>query len=185
MRIVSDIAAWIFGATMLGLALFVTADVVCRKFIGMSFEGADELGGYALAVGAGLAFVVAMVNRAHMRVDVIYARLSVRFQAMLDLVALATLLGMALLLMLLGWQMLSDSLAYRSTAPTIWATPLAWPQSAWLGTLVMFALICAIALAQGIRMALQSDWHRLNNGFGTSPEKDELEAELADLQRRT
>jgi len=185
MKTISDIAAWIFGATMLGLALFVTADVICRKFFGVSFEGADELGGYALAVGAGLAFVVAMVNRAHMRVDVIYARLPVRFQAMLDLLALATLLGMALLMMMLGWQMLADSLAYRSTAPTIWATPLAWPQSAWLATLAMFALICAIASVKAARLALRGNWHQLNNRFGTSAEKDELEAELADLQRRT
>lgn len=184
MRLISNISAWLFGSAMLGLALFVTADVISRKFLGLSFEGADELGGYALAVGAGLSFVVAMVTRAHMRIDVVYARLSLGLRALLDCVALATLLCMAVLMMLLAWQMLADSLAYRSTAPTIWATPLAWPQSAWLGSLTLFVLICAMALFKAIRFALAGDWRQLNSRFGTSAEKDELEAELADLQRR-
>ncbi|PTW59313.1 TRAP-type C4-dicarboxylate transport system permease small subunit [Breoghania corrubedonensis] len=184
MKLISNIAAWIFGAGLVGLALFVTADVIARKFFGLSFEGADELGGYVLAVGAALAFLVALVVRAHMRIDVIYARLPVAPRAVLDWVSLFTLTCMAGLMVWLGWKMLRDSMAYHSSAPTPWATPLAWPQGVWLSALALFFLITAGSLIIATRDLVRGRWREVNARFGSSAEKDELDAELADLKRR-
>ncbi|WP_134682165.1 TRAP transporter small permease subunit [Paracoccus ravus] len=181
---ISKIAAWLFGGAMLGLSLFVTADVLSRKFLGVSFEGADELGGYTLAIGAGLAFVVALAQRAHMRIDVIYARLPLSLRAGLDWLSLVSLAAMAGLLGWLAWKMLAESRSYRSTAPTPWATPLAWPQSVWLASLALFLLLCLVSLAIATGHLSAGRLRDLNRSFGTSAEKDEVEAELADLQRR-
>jgi hypothetical protein len=40
----------------------------------MSLQGADELGGYALAVGSTIAFSLALMGRNHIRVDVFHER---------------------------------------------------------------------------------------------------------------
>ena len=184
MNRLSHIAAWIFGLAMTGLSFFVTADVISRKVLGISFEGADELGGYTLAVGAALTFIVALSARAHMRIDVLYGRLSSTPRAVLDWLALVSLAAMAGLLVFLGQQMLGDSLSYGSTAPTPWATPLVWPQSIWLLALVLFLAICLLALVQATRLLLTGRTGELTARFGTSGESDELKAELADLERR-
>ena len=46
----------LFGAMLLGLSFLVAIETLARKLFGFSFEGADELGGYALVIGATLAF---------------------------------------------------------------------------------------------------------------------------------
>jgi TRAP-type C4-dicarboxylate transport system permease small subunit len=169
---------------MLGLSFFVTADVIARKFFGMSFEGADELGGYALAVGAGFSFIVALTQRAHMRIDILYVRLPLNLRAALDWLALVSLASMAVLLVYLAWRMLDDSLSYGSTAPTPWATPLAWPQSVWLASLLLFMATCLFAAGMATRLLLWCRFAGLSERFGSSAGRDEVEAELADLQRR-
>jgi len=184
MKRLSVIAGWVFGLGMLGLSLFVTLDVVARKFFGFSFKGTDEMGGYVLAVGAGLTFVVALAESAHMRIDVVYAKLPVAARAIIDVLAMTTLAGMAALLVWLGWRTLDESLAYHATAPTPWATPLVWPQAVWLIALAAFLLLTLIVLAQSLRLVLTGRFREANARFGSAAEKTELEAELADLQRR-
>ncbi|WP_158555044.1 TRAP transporter small permease subunit [Fulvimarina endophytica] len=184
MKVLSDVTAFAFGCVLVGLSLFVTADVVSRKLFAVSFEGADELGGYILAVGAGLAFVIALAERAHMRIDVLYVHLPLALRAALDWVALASLVAMALLLVFLGWQMLTESISYHSTAPTPWATPLAWPQSLWLASLALFLLVSLAWMAHATGLLLSGRLKEMNQRFGTSVEKDQLEAELSDIERR-
>lgn len=184
MKRLSHLAGWVFGLGMLGLSLFVTLDVIGRKFFGHSFEGADELGGYILAVGAALTFVVALAEGAHMRIDVLYARMTLALRCVVDLLALASLAAMAGLLVWLGWRTLAESISYHSTAPTPWATPLAWPQTVWLAALALFLFLTLVALGNALSLVLAGRLREANSRFGSSAEKDELEAELADLQRR-
>ncbi len=53
----------------------VAVETVVRKVFNFSLQGADELGGYALAVGATIAFSLALLGRTHIRVDVFHDRL--------------------------------------------------------------------------------------------------------------
>ena len=59
----------------LGLAVVVTVETVARKVFNVSLQGADELGGYALAVGSTIAFSLALMGRNHIRVDVFHETL--------------------------------------------------------------------------------------------------------------
>ena len=47
----STLLGGIFGYIMLALAAVVTVETLGRKLFNFSLQGADELGGYALAVG--------------------------------------------------------------------------------------------------------------------------------------
>ena len=66
--------AVIFGYVFLALSGLVTFETVSRKVFGFSIQGADELGGYALAVGSALAFSVALIERSHIRIDLVHFR---------------------------------------------------------------------------------------------------------------
>ncbi|MEZ5722314.1 MAG: TRAP transporter small permease subunit [Paracoccaceae bacterium] len=71
------IATWIsrlFGVALLFLSGFVALETMMRKLFNTSLQGADELGGYVLAFGASAAFVVALIDRAHVRIDVLHQR---------------------------------------------------------------------------------------------------------------
>ena len=143
------LALWLsrlFGWSFLFLSGFVALETLLRKIFNISLQGADELGGYVLAAGASLAFVVAMIERAHIRIDVVHTRLPLRVQAALDWLSMLSLAVLGLFLLYVGWFVVADTVRYGSTAATPWRTPLIWPQAIWYAGLVVFAL-CAFVLA--------------------------------------
>jgi TRAP-type C4-dicarboxylate transport system permease small subunit len=123
--------ARLFGVAMVGLAILVTVETLARKFIGLSLQGVDELGGYALAVTSSLAFTLALIDRAHIRIDLLHNMLPGFAQRLLNWLSIVVLAALALLLAWTGWLALDETIEFRSTAPTPWATPLVWPQLAW------------------------------------------------------
>ena len=68
--------AWFGGALILAAAVLVAADVVIRNLFVVSVGGSDELAGYALAVGSAWALAFALLERAHVRIDVLYRIMS-------------------------------------------------------------------------------------------------------------
>jgi TRAP-type mannitol/chloroaromatic compound transport system permease small subunit len=159
------LATWavrISGAMMLAAALLVSADVLLRKFASMTFGGADELSGYAFAVGTSWALAFTLLRRANVRVDALYARLPERVAALLDLLALMSLLVFVGHLTWRASLVLQDSLLFSARATTPLATPLWIPQSLWLVgfglflfTIVPLIVAVAIALVRGDRMTVR------------------------------
>ncbi|MGF1658264.1 MAG: TRAP transporter small permease subunit [Rubrimonas sp.] len=159
-------ASRLFGVALVALSLFIALETVLRKVASFSFEGADELGGYVLAVGSCLAFVVALVDRAHIRIDVLHARLPARFRALADWLAMLSMSALGAFLVWVSRDTIADTLAYGSTAPTPWATPLIWPQALWFGALCLFALTAVLLGVRatwlywsGRRAGLTSEFH--------------------------
>ncbi len=177
-------ASWLFGLSLVGLSLFVSLETVMRKAFNYSFEGTDELGGYVLAVGSSLAFAVALFDRAHIRIDIVHQHLPKRLQMGLDWASVISIAALGLFILYVGYFVIVDTLAYGSTAPTPWATPLIWPQGLWYAALALFALV---ALLQAIRATWLLATGR-HSAFATlfSPKGavEELEEELSDVKRR-
>lgn len=137
---ISRAAIWSGGTLVLCAAILVAADVLLRNVFMLTFGGADELAGYAFAIGTTWALSFALLNRANVRVDALYAMLPPRFCALLDLVAL---LALGLFAGLLTWHaavMLGTSISFAARATTPLQTPLWIPQSLWLAGLVLFML---------------------------------------------
>ena len=57
-------AVWIGGAILLASATLVSVDVTIRKLFSLSIGGADEISGYAFAIGIAWAFPFALLRRA-------------------------------------------------------------------------------------------------------------------------
>ena len=88
----------LFGLIFIGLSLVVAVETVMRKVFNVSLQGADELGGYALAVGATIAFSMALLGRNHIRVDVFHERLPKSVQVLLNWLSALSMAGFAALL---------------------------------------------------------------------------------------
>lgn len=184
MRILVNIASWLFGLALLGLSVFVSLETVMRKLFNFSFEGADELGGYVLAVGSSLAFVVALVERAHIRIDVVHQHLPPRVQAILDWLSILSLAALGLFSVYIGRVVIADTLAYGSTAATPWATPLIYPQSLWYAALCLFALVAALLAVRATVMIARGQFDAVSRQFHPKGAIEELEEEIGDLSRR-
>ncbi|EPX85681.1 TRAP transporter small permease subunit [Salipiger mucosus] len=181
------LATWIsrlFGWAMLFLSAFVALETALRKLFNTSLQGADELGGYVLALGASLAFIVAMIDRAHIRIDVLHARFPVKLQALVDWLSVISLGVLGLFFLYVGWFVISDTLAYGSTAATPWRTPLIWPQSAWYAGLAVFALCSFVMAGRATRLFVTGRHRRLAEEFNPKSAEDELSEELDQLKER-
>jgi len=174
----------LFGYLFLALALLVTAETLARKLFNVSLQGADELGGYCLAVGSSLAFSVALIERSHIRIDLLQQRLPGVLQALLNWLAVVSIACFGGLLAWVGYGIISETVAFRSTAPTPWATPLIYPQGLWYAALLVFALLALVLAARASWLLVRGRWRELNSEFQPKGAMEELAEEIDDVQRR-
>jgi len=178
------IASNVFGVTMLSLAVMVTVETLVRKLFSISLGGVDELAGYSIAVGAPLCFAVALLERSHIRINIVYIYLGARVRAWLDALSILALGLMAVFLFAFTIKTVLETLAYQSIAQTPWATPLIYPHSVWLLAMTVF-LVPAIWLPiKALTLMARGKGADLSAQFGPGTPDEELKAELDDLQRR-
>jgi TRAP-type C4-dicarboxylate transport system permease small subunit len=184
MRFLVNIASWLFGLALLGLSVFVSLETILRKLFNFSFEGADELGGYVLAVGSSLAFVVALVERAHIRIDVLHQHLPPGVRVTLDWLSILSIGGLGLFMVYIGRVVISDTMDYGSTAATPWATPLIYPQSAWYAALCLFALVALLLAGRATLLMVRGRFDEVSGEFHPKGAIEELQEEMRDLSQR-
>ncbi len=173
-----------FGLVFLGLAGVVTVETVMRKLFNVSLQGADELGGYALAVGATLGFSLALLGRSHIRVDVFHEHFPRWLQLALNWLSVVSLAALALLMAWLAWFVIQDTRAYQSVAQTPWATPLVYPQSVWLIGLMVFGAVALFSALRVTWLVLRGHSEQVHRDYGPRSARDEVDEELQDLKAR-
>ena len=184
MKSYTRIASLVFGVTMLLLSFLVTAETLLRKLASFSIGGVDELAGYAIAIGAPLAFTVALAERSHIRINLLYLQMGTRAKGLLDALSIIALGTLALFLAYFTVKTVADTQTYQSIAQTPWATPLIYPQALWALAMLVFTLPAIWMTARAIGMLGGGQWQALTRCFGPESVEDELKAELDDLQRR-
>lgn len=180
----SRAASLVFGVLMLALAAAVTLETLVRKLFSVSLGGIDELSGYAIAIGAPLAFVVALLERSHIRINVFYLRLGERARGMLDGLSLLALGALAVFLFFFTVMTVRETQTYQSIAQTPWATPLIYPQAVWLLAMAAFVFPALWLAIKALVMLASFNWNGLIRLGGPGTVEEELKAELDDLQRR-
>jgi len=181
---VSNATIVAFGLVMTGFAVLVTFETLARKFLNISLQGVDELGGYVLAVTSSLAFTLALLDRAHIRIDLFHLKLPRALRATLNWIAAAMTAALAGLLVYVGVIVLRETIDFGSTAPTPWATPLVWPQSLWLAALAIFLVAALGQFLAATRLLAAGRIGELDRRHGPKGAEEEVQEELADLQRR-
>ena len=176
--------ATIFGGIFLFLSVVVVVETVSRKLFNFSLQGADELGGYALAVGSTISFSLALMGRNHIRVDVFHEMFPRRVQAMMNWLSITALAVLGVFIAWVAFKVIGDTRQYGSTAQTPWATPLIWPQSVWFAGLVIFALVAFGYAVRATRLLMSGQIDHLNHDFHPKSAKEELRDELDDLAQR-
>ena len=182
-RRIARIGAWFGGLLMIASALLVGVEVVIRKAFNLTIGGADELSGYALAISTSWALAFALLERAHIRIDSLYVHLPVRLAALLDLLGLALFSGFIGLVAWYGFGVFQTSYDLDAHSLSPLSTPLVVPQLLWMAGFVMFLGVAAPLLLRSLMAFVAGDLHTVQRLIGSRSVSEELEAELAELER--
>lgn len=174
---IARLAAIVCGYGILILSFAICLEILGRKFFGFSLQGIDDIGGYALAITAAIGASYTMAMRGHTRIDVFLIRMPEPVQAALNLASMVSLAGFAIFAVWRGYDVLAESIEFRSSATNPLQTPLWIPQSAWLIGVGLFALFAAFYAMHAAALFVR-DRRRLNRLYGPATAQDEVEAEL-------
>jgi TRAP-type C4-dicarboxylate transport system permease small subunit len=175
---------WFGGALVLLAAVLIGIDVLMRKFLAASIGGADELAGYALAVGTAWGLGSALVERAHIRIDSLYLWFPRPLRLALDAVGLVLFIGFFGLVAWHGWGVVEQSWTSGSRSQSALETPTIIPQALWLAGLVGLVVVGIIVLLHGLALAARGDPHGASTVIGTRSAEEEVEDEIRDLKER-
>lgn len=175
---------WFGGALVMLAAVLIGIDVVLRKFFALSIGGADELAGYALAIGTTWGLGAALLDRAHIRIDSLYLLFPQKLRLVLDLAALLVLVGFFALVAWHGMSVVSQSWTSESRSQSALETPTIIPQAMWLAGLVVFVAIGVVLLIDALRIAAAGNLRGATRLVGTRSAEEEVQDEIRDLQER-
>ncbi len=170
----SRFSVWVGGGVLVCTAVLVTVDILMRKLLGQGLRGTDELSGYALAVVTVWALPYALLERANIRIDLLYPKRHPRLAAVLNLFALASLAGFAAILVVFCGKVFLDSFANGSLSATTLKMPLMYPQSLWVTGLVVWLAVLLVQLGRTLLAVWRGDLQRVGQIAGMDTPDDIL-----------
>ena len=184
MRRVSQAGLWFGGFLILLAAVLIGIDVVLRVVFNRSIGGADELSGYALAIGTVWGLGAALLDRAHIRIDSLYILLPTPLRLALDVLGLCLFLAFFALVTWHGVGTFQQSLQSGSRSQSALETPLVIPQALWIAGLLVFLLTGLVLLLHALGLALRGDAAAMANAIGTKSAEEEVAEEIEALKER-
>lgn len=175
---------WFGGALVLLAAVLIGVDVLMRKFLARSIGGADELAGYALAIGTTWGLGAALLDRAHIRIDSLYMLFPQKLRLALDLSALILLVGFFAMVAWHGLSVVSQSWTSGSRSQSALETPTVIPQVLWIAGLAAFMAIGVLLLFDALRIIASGDLRGAARLISTRSAEEEVEDEIRDLKDR-
>lgn len=182
---VSRCGLWFGGTLILIAAVLIGIDVVLRKFFDLSIGGADELAGYALAIGGTWAMPAALLNRGHIRIDSLYSHLSAPVRIWLDFLGLSLFVIFISLVAWHGFGVLQQSWDADSHSQSALQTPLIVPQALWVAGMVAFPVVGLLLLFQAGLAYARGDIAGAIRLIGTRSAEEDVEEELRAMQTRS
>jgi TRAP-type mannitol/chloroaromatic compound transport system permease small subunit len=176
-------AVWAGGVLLFLAAFTVSVDVIARKVLSVSLGGADELSGYAFAIGTTWAFAFALLQRANVRVDALYQLLPAKLCALLDVLALVALGVFAAYLSRFAYEVMITSWSLGSRSNSALQVPLWIPQALWAAGLALFLVTLALLLAKSIGALARGDWDAIREQLGARSAVEEAAEESAYADR--
>ncbi|TMJ05916.1 MAG: TRAP transporter small permease [Alphaproteobacteria bacterium] len=175
---------WLGGALILLAAVLIGIDVLMRKFLNRSIGGADELAGYALAIGTAWGLGAALIERAHIRIDSLYVLFPRKLRLLLDLTALLLFVAFFALMTWHGLGVVSQSWTSGSRSQSALETPTVIPQALWITGLLGFVIVGILLLLHALGLIMRGDLAGAGRTIGTRSAEEEVEDEIRDLKER-
>lgn len=155
-------AGWLF----VFCSFFITADVLGRKFFGVSSKATVELTGYMLAFGIAWGLTDALTTRAHIRVDVLVTRMPQGLRVYMHALALVFLVILNFFFVWRGWAVVEESWMFGAHDSSAITTPLVIPQGLWAAGMTVFFLLSVTMLFEVIALLSLGERERVERLLG-------------------
>ncbi len=172
------------GTLLLGAAVLVAVEVICRYTRILAFSFGTELSTYALAIGATWSLAYAVVERAHVRVDVVSRRFPEFPRAFFDILAMAALVIVGGVLTYGALEMTQTSFGLGAKANTTLGTPIALPQGAWTFGLLWFTFVAAYRMVCAGVALYRGDITETFRIAATPSMDDEVDEAISETEQR-
>jgi len=169
---------------VLAAAVLIGVDVTLRKLFNASIGGADELAGYALALGTAWSLGAALLDRAHIRIDSLYVLLPRPLRLALDFIGLALFIAFFALVARHGWSVVQQSWVSGSRSQSALQTPTVIPQALWLLGLALFFIIGIVLLAYAAILVSRGRPGAAAQAISTRSVVEEVKDEIRELKER-
>ena len=166
--------ALICGVVLMITVALILSEVLGRRIAIFRIGGADEIAGYVMAGIATWGFSYALVERAHVRIDLVHAKLPAPGRAVFDVIAMASVLCVALLVSYYAYDVLAKSVARGSRSNTPMSIQLWIPQVIWFSGWAWMALTSAVMLGCSVTLALARQWNLVSDLTGIPTETGEV-----------
>lgn len=176
-----DVLVLFSGWWLVVFSLASCFEMVSRKLFQYSLQGIDEIGGYTLAATSAIGFSYALITRGHTRIDFLVSKMPAPMRAGLNFVAMLTLAILSAFALYRGWNVLSESIEFQSTATTPLQTPLWIPQGIWFAGHVVLALVSAYLAGHCGWLLLRGRNDALNKLYGPQTLEEEIASEAGDV----
>ncbi len=184
MRSISRWGLWFGGALVLLAALLIGVDVILRKFFTASIGGADELAGYALAIGTAWGLAATLLERAHIRIDTLYMLFPRLYRIILDLFGLALFIFFFAMVAWHGSGVVMQSWTSASRSQSALQIPTVIPQLIWIVGLLLFVLVGVMLFLDALVRLKAGDRTGIGRTIGIRSAEEDVEEEIAALKRR-
>jgi len=178
----SHAAVWVGGGAMMLAAIMVTIDVLCRKFLGVTMSGSDEISGYVFAASTTWAYSYCLITRANVRIDAGYNLLPMWLRALLDILGLVLLLGFMGYLTDKAIDVFITSWVQNSVSITTLGTPQWIPQLAWVAGLVLFCVTATFLLIYVLVALFRGDMNTIQRIAGAMNVEDQIAEETHGME---
>lgn len=178
---VSRRAMGLAGWCYLAMTVLICFDIGARRLLGFSTEATTELSGYLMAIGMSWALAGTLLERGHVRIDVLLQKMPLGWRVVFHLLSLTALL---LSIGFFIWGSVSlalDSLSFGSTDLTTLRTPLVVPQGLWAAGFVLFGLAALALMARAIRQSLRGEWQTMDQSLMSRTDLEEADDTLQAL----
>ena len=167
------------GYAVLAITLVIGLEILLRRLLGFSLQGADEYGGYMLATVTAVGAAYALLERGHTRIEILMERLPQSLRAVLNTVSAVFMAVMAVFLAWRATVAMLESVEYGSLSGTPLMTPLWMPQAVWVVGMVLFAAVASVTALHCLRLVF-GEWRAINRWYGIRTLSEELDEVRAD-----
>jgi TRAP-type C4-dicarboxylate transport system permease small subunit len=173
---------WSGGALVLLASVLIAVDVVLRKVFNASIGGADELAGYALAIGTAWGLGAALLDRAHIRIDSLYVLFPRGLRHLIDALGVVLLVGFFSMIAWHGAGVVAQSWISGSRSQSNLQTPTVVPQALWLAGLVVFIVVGLMLLVRALVLLARGDRAAAARAVGPRSAAEAVEPEVPALK---
>ncbi|MFC4296547.1 TRAP transporter small permease subunit [Castellaniella hirudinis] len=185
--IFSALARWsarIGGLAVLLMAFVIGIDVFSRKLFGHSIlsGGAGEISGYVLAIATTWAASLTLLNRGHIRIDILQSIFPRSLWVYFDLLAMCVFGAASAVLAWVGVATYLESLERGARSITPLAVPMAVPQGLWAAGLVFLFMTSVYLFARALGHVVRGDRMDAVKLIGTRTAEDDLREQQEVIQ---